>query len=81
MEKNNLNPLKAMVKSDVDFEKTRQEIMSFLSSYCSESFAEYLLLSLVSKESIFLGAEANISPIIEAIYPRVKHLKLVHPCE
>ena len=30
---------------------------------------------------MFLGAEADISPLIEAIYPRVKHLKLVNPLE
>lgn len=30
---------------------------------------------------MFLGADADISPLIEAIYPRVKHLKIVHPCE
>lgn len=30
---------------------------------------------------MFLGAEADISELIAAVYPRVKHLKVVFPCE
>lgn len=30
---------------------------------------------------MFLGTDADISPLVEAIYPRVKHMKIVHPCE
>ena len=55
--------------------------MSFLSTFCSQTFAEYLLLTLLSDQPMFLGADLDISPVVEAIYPRVKHVKLVHPCE
>jgi len=80
VETEKLSPLRELKKVEVDYEKKRQELMSFLCGYSSEVFAEYLLLSLVSTDSIFLGADSDISPIIEVIYPRVKHLKLVHPC-
>jgi hypothetical protein len=64
VEKENLSPVKAMKKVEVNFELMRQELLSFFSSYCSEIFSEYLLLCLLSEEPLFLGADSDVSALI-----------------
>ncbi len=55
--------------------------MNYMCNYASESFSEYLLLTLLSEGPMFLGCEANITPLVTEIFPRVAHIKLVHPCK
>jgi hypothetical protein len=54
--------------------------MNYMCNYASESFSEYLLLTLLSEGPMFLGCEANITPLLVEIFPRLAHIKLVHPC-
>lgn len=39
-----------------------------------------MLFSLISDQPFFLGCEADISALVAEIYPRVAHVKLMHPC-
>ena len=65
--------------SQLDMEAARTEMMQLLCGYCSETMAEYLLLTMLSDDPLFLGCEDNILPLIELVYPRVAHVKMVHP--
>lgn len=81
VQQDGLEAVAALASSEVNLEQGRHAFMNYMCNYVSESFSEYILMTLLSEEPMFLGCEANIAPLVNEIFPRVAHIKLVHPCK
>lgn len=64
VQEEDLEAVSVLASSEVDLEQGRHAFMNYMCNYASESFSEYLLMTLLSEEPMFLGCEANIAPLV-----------------